>query len=94
MKPETPDRLVRWILSSTQPEQLSLDHAALIDIAWAADQIADLREHMAMLKEARQALELIKSDYEATRDVAGLTDRTHAYYETACVALRELGEEV
>ncbi len=43
MLKNTPTRLSRWILLHEQPERLALEHEAIIDLAWAADEIAKLR---------------------------------------------------
>jgi hypothetical protein len=62
VKPGTPERLTRWQLSG-----LSLDHPAQVDIAWAADHIADLRD---LLRDACDYIEADSSDqpYELLRD--------------------------
>jgi hypothetical protein len=43
-----PERLTRWILGHTQPKKysLSIDHLAMEDIAWAADEIETLSSRL------------------------------------------------
>lgn len=49
-----PQRLMRWMLGYEQPKpySLDLDHPAMEDIAWAADEIQRLREQVDALRRA------------------------------------------
>ena len=56
MLPETPERLSRWMLLHEQPERLPLEHEAQIDIAWAADEIAKLKEALKFYSDEAEAV--------------------------------------
>ena len=44
-----PEQLERWVRPSTQPKHIDIDHPALVDIAWAADRIAELEKECGSL---------------------------------------------
>jgi len=46
------DRLTRWMLESTQPVTycLSIDHPVQEDIAWAADEIKQMKQEIKALR--------------------------------------------
>ena len=52
-----PEQLERWVRPSTQPKHIDLDHPALVDIAWAADRIADLEAYLLEVKQAARRCE-------------------------------------
>jgi hypothetical protein len=56
------------------------------------DVMERIAEQDAEIKRLRGAFESIKDDYAFTQE-AGLYNRTHAYYETACKALEPVKED-
>lgn len=59
-----PQRLMRWMLSTEQPEPLDLDHSAQADIAWAADEIESLRAEVERLRRLLDRAATLIGEYE------------------------------
>lgn len=72
-------RLLRWMLRHEQPAALDLDHPAQVDIAWAADRIADLEAEVAWAQDVAH----IHDHYSDASDKAYRTAMTQAASESA-----------